>query len=268
MPVQHGADLHAHLLRAGRGHASEPDIGIRIHSIHSGLNPGGFCGIGRDDSHPAAFDGCRPVRTGRPDTAAATIRISSVLPRIPAAPSRSICTDTPDIRDSGWHPGPDPKISRSSADQVAAGTPVWWAAITDRHRRPDRATPAAEAITTTTIGADREGQVDVIGHTRQVSPPANRYLPHKLFERNLPEGVVPAPTLPPFNDADSEVDTHTKVLTSRTCLHCSRAFSLINGNRRVCAACYSAGSGFESLMAHKTPGQRLWRLLAIRPSPG
>ena len=104
-------------------------------------------GLGRDDSHAAALDGCRPVRTGRPATAAATIRISSGLPRIPAAPRRSICTDTPGVRDSGWQPGPEPKVSRSSADHVAAGTPVWWAAITDRHRRPDRATPAADAIT-------------------------------------------------------------------------------------------------------------------------
>jgi len=93
--------------------------------------PGGFGGIGRDDGHAAAFDGGRPVRTERPDTAAATIRINSALPRIPAAPSRSICTDTPGVRDSGWQPGPDPKVSRSSADQVAAGIPVWCAAISD-----------------------------------------------------------------------------------------------------------------------------------------
>ena len=32
-------------------------------------------------------------------------------------------------------------------------------------------------------------------------------------------------------------------------LRCSRELSLINRNRRVRAACYSAGSGFESLMA-------------------
>ena len=93
---------------------------------------------------PSGPDPCGPAdHRPRPGRSAST----TGSPRIPAAPSRSICTDTPGVRDSGWHPGPEPKVSRSSADQVAAGTPVWWAAIADRHRRPDRATPAADAIT-------------------------------------------------------------------------------------------------------------------------
>lgn len=29
-----------------------------------------------------------------------------------------ICTDIPEVRASGWHPGPDPNVNKSSADQL------------------------------------------------------------------------------------------------------------------------------------------------------
>ena len=87
------------------------------------------------------------MRTGRPSTAARTTRINSRLPRTPAGPNASTCIDTPIDRASGRHPGPDPRVSRSSADHVAAGTPVSCAAIADRRRRDIEAAPAADAIT-------------------------------------------------------------------------------------------------------------------------
>jgi len=96
---------------------------------------------------------------------------------------------------------------------------------------------------------------EMLDVTTGVLPPTavtcNAYLPRGSGRsNNVTDGVFCTPTLPPSNDADSEVDTHTKLLPSRTCLRWSRALSLINGNRRVGVACYSAGSGFESLMAH------------------
>ena len=94
--------LHGHPLGAGRGHAPGPDASVGVQPGYRRINPvRDLGGLARGHSHAAAFDGCRRVRTGRPDTAAVTIRVISWFLRIPAAPSRSICTDTPGARDSG-----------------------------------------------------------------------------------------------------------------------------------------------------------------------
>ncbi|HEY5847267.1 MAG TPA: hypothetical protein VIU11_11435 [Nakamurella sp.] len=73
--------------------------------------------------------------------------MSSALARTPAAPRVSICIAAPVARASGRQPGPDPRVSSSNADQLAAGTPVAWAAIVERRRQDVLAAPAADAIT-------------------------------------------------------------------------------------------------------------------------
>ena len=125
----------------------------------------------RVGGHQAAL--LRPVRTGRPSTAALTIRINSRFDRSPAAPNRSICTATPIARASGRQPGPEPRVSRSNADQVAAGTPVWCAAIADRHRRDVDAAPAADAITACSA-RHRPGPALHRQHRRQGPHPRRR----------------------------------------------------------------------------------------------
>lgn len=141
-PLHHRPDLQSDLLGARHRHLEERrPVGIEsIAGDRAGLPVDSLYG----NHHATRF---RPVRTERPSTAARTTRTSSRLPRTPAAPNASNCIDTPIDRASGRQPGPEPGVSRSNADHVAAGTPVSCAAIADRHRREDDAAPAADAIT-------------------------------------------------------------------------------------------------------------------------
>src|SRR6478752_4606418 len=141
-PLHHRPDLQSDLLGASRRHLEEPRLPVDIDVLIAAGDVRPFDRVQRH--HATRF---RPVRTVRPATAARTTRISSALARTPAAPSASICIAAPVARASSRQPGSDPRVSRSSADQVAAGTPVRWAAIVERHRLDELAAPAADAIT-------------------------------------------------------------------------------------------------------------------------
>jgi len=75
--------------------------------------------------------------------------------------------------------------------------------------------------------------------------------------RTPPPGACLVPHFTPIKHRGSSGEDEHRRVHSLTCLDRSGAISMINEDPRVGNDCYSAGSGFESLMAHIIAGHRI-----------